>query len=498
MFTIRNISQVFDKCKIFTEKEQVKNLLDEIGYKENVYNKKVLENSCGDGNILVEIVKMYIEISLNEKYSLKEIRDGLERNIIAYEIDESHYKHCIENLNKILERYNLKPVNWKIYNKDFLFSNEKEKFDYVIGNPPFIKYSEINLDLRKILCENFKSCQKGKFDYYFPFIEKGLKLLNNKGKLAYILPNSLFKNVSGKIIRDEILKYNLKIVDYTGLKIFKKVKLPISIVCCENHEEVASYIKYIDVKNKIEKNIEKKELKKKWIFETYISNKGPKLKEFIDAHMSIATLSNNVFLIKDNYEIKDDHFVINNFSVEKKIIRKAVSPRSAERKKEEFIIFPYKKNKKNKFEKYEEKEFQQHFPMAEKYLQDKIQILNKRKSDKNSKWFEYGRNQGIYNSYQPKILLSTIITQKVKIYFLSEEEIPYSGICITSNTKENLEIVYRILKSNKFLEYIYSVGISTNGKSVRISPKDILNYNIEESDYEQFRERNRKRIKSNL
>ena len=44
MFTIRNISQVFDKCKIFTEKEQVKNLLDEIRYKENVYNKKVLEN----------------------------------------------------------------------------------------------------------------------------------------------------------------------------------------------------------------------------------------------------------------------------------------------------------------------------------------------------------------------------------------------------------------------------------------------------------------------
>mgnify|MGYP006950614441 CR=1 FL=1 len=37
-----------------------------------------------------------------------------------------------------------------------------------------------------------------------------------------------------------------------------------------------------------------------------------------------------------------------------------------------------------------------------------------------------------------------------------------------------MEIVYRILKSNKFLEYIYSVGISTNGKSVRISPKDIL------------------------
>ena len=43
------------KCQIFTPKENVIQLLDWIGYKTNLYGKKIIENSCGDGQILREI-----------------------------------------------------------------------------------------------------------------------------------------------------------------------------------------------------------------------------------------------------------------------------------------------------------------------------------------------------------------------------------------------------------------------------------------------------------
>lgn len=52
-------------------------MLDLVGYKGNVYGKKVIENSCGEGNILCAIVSQYIEGLCGE--TLEYIRNGLER-----------------------------------------------------------------------------------------------------------------------------------------------------------------------------------------------------------------------------------------------------------------------------------------------------------------------------------------------------------------------------------------------------------------------------------
>ena len=49
------------KCQVFTPNDYVKELLDSVGYIDNLYGKKILENSCGDGNILVEVVQRYID-----------------------------------------------------------------------------------------------------------------------------------------------------------------------------------------------------------------------------------------------------------------------------------------------------------------------------------------------------------------------------------------------------------------------------------------------------
>ena len=48
------------KCQVFTPENYVDLLLDYIGYNSNLYGKKILENSCGDGNILSKIVQRYI------------------------------------------------------------------------------------------------------------------------------------------------------------------------------------------------------------------------------------------------------------------------------------------------------------------------------------------------------------------------------------------------------------------------------------------------------
>ena len=50
-----------ERCRVFTPLDIAEYMLDIVGYKNAVYGKKIVENSCGAGNILCAIVKRYIE-----------------------------------------------------------------------------------------------------------------------------------------------------------------------------------------------------------------------------------------------------------------------------------------------------------------------------------------------------------------------------------------------------------------------------------------------------
>ena len=72
-----------ENCKIYTPDNWVGILLDEVGYKSNLYGKRVLENSCGTGNILRRVVERYIIDAIAQDYSLEDIKNGLEQDIIG-------------------------------------------------------------------------------------------------------------------------------------------------------------------------------------------------------------------------------------------------------------------------------------------------------------------------------------------------------------------------------------------------------------------------------
>ena len=110
-----------DLCQVFTPNENVKELLDWCDYKDDLYGKKIIENSCGDGSILKEVVKRYIENCLKKGISKSKIEKGLSEDIYAIEYDEPQYKKCIKNLDRIVKEYQLKKVMWKnIKNEDAL------------------------------------------------------------------------------------------------------------------------------------------------------------------------------------------------------------------------------------------------------------------------------------------------------------------------------------------------------------------------------------------
>ena len=65
----------------------------------------------------------------------------------------------------------------------------------------------------------------GNVDKYYAFIELGLNLLNENGRLGFITPNSHFNTASGKNLR-KLLKKNQnieKIINFDYIKVFKDV-----------------------------------------------------------------------------------------------------------------------------------------------------------------------------------------------------------------------------------------------------------------------------------
>lgn len=141
------------KCQVFTPVNYVEELLDSVGYTECLYGKKILENSCGDGNILVVVVQRYIDDCVAQGLSKTEIKNGLERDIYGIEIDPIQYHKCIEKLNDLVKHNNIDKVAWAIFNEYYLKWNETIKFQFVppLHYPPT---SRFYLPVGVILCLN--------------------------------------------------------------------------------------------------------------------------------------------------------------------------------------------------------------------------------------------------------------------------------------------------------------------------------------------------------
>ena len=465
--------------QIPTPKRYVIKMLDYIKYKNNVMGKRVLENSCGCGNILLEIVKRYIDDSRKRGICDEKIIKGIEQDIIAFEIDQEKIELCIQRLDKLAEENGLSKINWNISNADFLKQPEG-KYDYIIGNPPYITYHDLDQEDREFLRKNFTSCEVGRFDYCYAFIEAGIRALNKDGSLIYLIPYSIVKNKFADKLREYIVPYIVSIYDYAGVKIFPDALTSSLIILMENKKN-KQYIYYKKIKKR-KRKILRNELQGKWSFTYSDTNNKQRFGDFFEVCNSIATLCNRAYILEE-YSLRGNYYYVNGRKIEKQIVYPAISMKSYNKKKKNndindiLILFPYKVIDKH-LEHYSQKEFEEKYPMATKYLKLYKDELKKRKKDKNSLWFEYGRNQALKNIFGEKLVLPMVFTNQVSVVKAGSNVIPYAGYFIKckNESKMTLDKAKDILESKEFYEYVKVYGTPTTPSSYRISVNDIKEY----------------------
>jgi len=172
---IKTYSEEKIKGKIYTPRFIVEKILDDINFKnKGVLGKKILDPACGDGRFLCVIVERIL------KYTKK---NDIEKNlsyVYGWDIDEDAIKNCIINLNEILKKngINIK-IKWNIERTNSLekltndlFSKKfNDQFDFIVGNPPYIRIQHLDENSRKYIQKNYTFCRRGSTDIYIAFFE---------------------------------------------------------------------------------------------------------------------------------------------------------------------------------------------------------------------------------------------------------------------------------------------------------------------------------------
>ena len=114
--------------KIFTPDFLVSIILNQGHYEIGRINKKhVIDNSCGDGQFMVQIVERYCQDFFEKSNNLEQLKAELETYIHAIEIEREALDKCIERCEKIVNRYKIFNVTWDFILGDALFINKFDK-----------------------------------------------------------------------------------------------------------------------------------------------------------------------------------------------------------------------------------------------------------------------------------------------------------------------------------------------------------------------------------
>ncbi|TRX00112.1 Eco57I restriction-modification methylase domain-containing protein [Flavobacterium gawalongense] len=111
-----------------------------------------------------------------------------------------------------------KAFNWK---EQFPEVFDKGGFDVIIGNPPYVR-QELFKDIKPYLEKNYE-CYNSIADLYTYFIEKGIQLMNTRGRFSFILPNKFLKATYGNEVR-KVIKNKVQIdliFDFDDYPVFK-------------------------------------------------------------------------------------------------------------------------------------------------------------------------------------------------------------------------------------------------------------------------------------
>lgn len=370
---------------------------------------------------------------------------------------------------------------------------ENNGFDIIVGNPPYVRSKNIDLEMKKNL-PLWSTSKIGNADLYIPFFEIGLSLLSNCGLLGYITVNTFFKSVNARALRNYFTskRISLSIIDFGEQKVFKK-KLAYTCLTFLSKDPSDSIMYVRAALNEVQEQREFNYNKipytlldnhRGWnlndgsVLENIrlIENAGASLGDSYVMKNGIATLANDIFIFKPIKSDEKYYYLLKDgveYPIEKDICRSIIKPNVIKTEKdipvkEERIITPYD----SESNVIKESLFKSQYPHAYNYLSTKREILDARDKGEGDydAWYAFGRTQAIADKGLK--LLFPYMSDVPHFVFTSQRDMMiYCGYAIYNESVSELLFLKKVLESSVFDYYMkntskpYSAGYYSYAKN---------------------------------
>lgn len=203
---------------IFTRSEVVDFILDLAGYTEDqpLHEKRLLEPSFGGGDFLLPIILRLLSAWRAARPNGTEV-DDLGDAIRAVELHHDTFRSTYAAVVALLKREGLSANaataladRWLLQG-DFLLAPLEGQFDFVVGNPPYVRPELIPAPLLAEYRSRYQTMYD-RADIYIPFIERSLTALSAGGNLGFICADRWMKNRYGGPLRSLVAeRFHLKV-----------------------------------------------------------------------------------------------------------------------------------------------------------------------------------------------------------------------------------------------------------------------------------------------
>ncbi|MFR9559693.1 MAG: N-6 DNA methylase, partial [Rikenellaceae bacterium] len=226
----------------------------------NLSGNEKLEREVEIKQCLIEIIELQLDFKfevvkdsniqmqyLFEEYNTKAKKANAPSYINSQMAELQRIKSSLFGISPIEERAKIEiPLfDWKIIFSDVFKNddkvNDKDGFDIVIGNPPYLKEGRASKAIFEIVKDS--PYYQGKMDLWYMFACYGVDLLSKDGILSFIATNNWVTNSGASKMRDKIISDTriLQLADFGKYMIFESASIQTMVMLFQKNKSADDY-----------------------------------------------------------------------------------------------------------------------------------------------------------------------------------------------------------------------------------------------------------------
>jgi len=328
-------------------------------------------------------------------------------------------------------------AKWEIYHGDSLITLNKDRdlfseaselgdleFDLLIGNPPYVRSSNLSTAYVAELRDKYECLEKGNFDLSVAFLEQAKSILRANGVFSYITSSKFADSKYGESICNSISKENrvLAIENFGDVQVFPGFTTYVLILTVANAKPAKRFHFTSFENHNLENSLDSAKsstlqtdisLNFPWSFTTddYLeirkkltSPNLPLVTEYFSGiFQGVRTGANEIFVVQEDDAKELESELLIPFVSGREIKRQYLTQISNS------LVFPYQVDEFRSPSLINEKKLSKDYKkIYNRLLSHKSQLLE-RSLDNKAEWYGYSRSQSLSTFLKPKLFVKEMM-----------------------------------------------------------------------------------------